>query len=221
MKYLSIDIETTGLDPEISDILEIGAVLDDLDSPKPVEDLPYLRIVVVKDRYSTDAYCADLHHDLWREIQAVDKTRLKGEGWYYGRWDCMGGKIVEHKDIEQEIHQSHIVPLTLYSLPDFVIDKINDFVIDKDIEDKITAAGKNFGSFDLQFLKKLHGAENLSFHHRAFDPGSLYYQKGDIELPRLDKCLNRAGLVPTKYHTSLGDAIDVIRLIRHKFLEKI
>ena len=31
MKYCSIDLETTGLNPKTSDIIEFGAVLDDLE----------------------------------------------------------------------------------------------------------------------------------------------------------------------------------------------
>lgn len=221
MKYLSIDIETSGLNPDTADILEIGGVLDDLSNPQPLEELPYLRIVVVKDRYVTDAFCAGLHHDLWREIQAVDKTRVKEEGRYYGVWHKESKEIVEFEDIQKKCIAIAPEPLTLYSSPEFVTDCIVDFLAENNVEEKITAAGKNFGSFDLQFLKKLEGAENLPFKHRTFDPGSLYFQLGDTEIPRLDKCLERAGLVPTKYHSALGDALDVVKLIRYNFLGKI
>ena len=37
MKYASIDIETTGLDPETCAIIEIGIILDDLAERKPVD----------------------------------------------------------------------------------------------------------------------------------------------------------------------------------------
>jgi hypothetical protein len=40
MKYLSIDIETLGLCPTNCDIIEFGAVVDDLRNPRPFADLP-------------------------------------------------------------------------------------------------------------------------------------------------------------------------------------
>ena len=44
MKYLSLDIETTGLDPNIHQIIEIGAVLEY--SHLPVDELPSFRILI-------------------------------------------------------------------------------------------------------------------------------------------------------------------------------
>lgn len=43
MRFLSIDIETTGLDEEYCQVLEIGAVLGDLTNT-PVDNLPYTRL---------------------------------------------------------------------------------------------------------------------------------------------------------------------------------
>ena len=48
MPYVSIDIETTGLDPATCQILEIGAVWDDW--TQPLQNLPTYRRLVVHDR---------------------------------------------------------------------------------------------------------------------------------------------------------------------------
>lgn len=40
MRYLSIDVETTGLDFDLCQVLEVAAVLDDLSDPKPISELP-------------------------------------------------------------------------------------------------------------------------------------------------------------------------------------
>ncbi len=47
MRYVSIDLETTGLDPERHHILEIAAVIDDTDHPEvPLDDLEKFHILV-------------------------------------------------------------------------------------------------------------------------------------------------------------------------------
>ena len=68
MKYVSIDIETTGLDPNVNDIVELGAVIDDLSKHEPLESLPTFHCYVVKDTYATDAYCAFLHQAIFDRI---------------------------------------------------------------------------------------------------------------------------------------------------------
>jgi len=46
MKYISIDIETTGLDPQQNDIIEFGAIIEDSNDPKPLEELPQFQTYV-------------------------------------------------------------------------------------------------------------------------------------------------------------------------------
>lgn len=48
MRYCSIDIETTGLNPDTCDILQFAAVLDDLNDPKPLVDLLVLPHIFTK-----------------------------------------------------------------------------------------------------------------------------------------------------------------------------
>lgn len=228
MDYVSIDLETTGLDPNTRDILEFAAVLDTIDPSSgvpvtPVDRLPYFRAVIVQETYRTDAYCAALHKKLWEEIKAVDKGRIQGEGHYLGRWD--GRQL--HEDLERSkglAAYEQFGPLTHYTEPQYAIGLFIDWLRDQGITKSIYPAGKNFGSFDLQFLKPLVDktvGERLPFKHRAFDPGSMYFSAGDTELPDLTKCLERAGLQPDSLHTALGDARDVVRLIRFKTLGQV
>lgn len=190
MKYLSIDIETTGLDPSVHQILEMAAVLDDTEHPEiPVTDLPYFRALVLADNYTVNPYCAQLHSTgLWQEI--------------------MG-------DATKQLPHTIRVDATnlIYYFTDWLIRTTKS-------DESVFAAGKNFGAFDLQFLKKyaknIGKAEKLPFKHRYFDPGCMYYAPGDTEIPSLPTCLSRAGLAPTNLHTALGDALDVIRVLRPK-----
>ena len=85
----------------------------------------------------------------------------------------------------------------------------------------ITVAGKNFGSFDLQFLKRLTRNEQLTsiIRHRNIDPGNLYWvpNQDGASLPNLKTCLERAGIDEVVDHTAVDDARQVIKLIRHYF----
>lgn len=78
-------------------------------------------------------------------------------------------------------------------------------------------AGKNFASFDRQFLIRA-GAK---LPHRTLDVGPLYLAWGDERMPSTDVCLRRAGLQAEQSHDALADARDVCRLIRHRMLHGI
>lgn len=49
MKYVSIDIETTGIDNENTQTLSIGLVVEDTVDIKPIEELPKLEIAILKE----------------------------------------------------------------------------------------------------------------------------------------------------------------------------
>ena len=83
----------------------------------------------------------------------------------------------------------------------------------------INVAGKNFGSFDEQFLKEQTDLfKHVKIRHRLMDPGILYWKMGDEALPGTEECKKRAGLEEMVAHTAIEDAIDVIKLIRFKML---
>ncbi len=69
MKYLSIDIETTGLDPEKHQILEFVAVFDDLENPRPITELPTFHRMIRWNDYTINDFCLRLHKELLNEIQ--------------------------------------------------------------------------------------------------------------------------------------------------------
>jgi oligoribonuclease (3'-5' exoribonuclease) len=62
VRYVAIDIETTGLDPETCQILELGAVIDDLVSP--IESLPRFSIIVKYEIYTGQAGALVMNRDL-------------------------------------------------------------------------------------------------------------------------------------------------------------
>jgi hypothetical protein len=84
---------------------------------------------------------------------------------------------------------------------------------------KIHVAGKNFGNFDMRFIRRLKDFEKyIRIIHRMVDPGTLYLDPSKDETPpSLEECLKRAGVVKCVDHTSVGDALDVIRCLRFKW----
>lgn len=198
MKYISIDIETTGLNFKKCDIIQFAAVMDDLDDPKPVEELPKFTAYLTADRYKGETYALSMHGAIFLKI----------------------ANAMKNKTTYDEVEGAHY--LRLLDLP-FAF---RNFLTTNGMPENpktgsisLTIAGKNAGMFDLPFLKKkIKDWQGVYFKHRVLDPASLYFQLGDKDLPDLKKCKERAGIEGEVSHTAFEDAIDVIKLIRHKYL---
>jgi len=193
MKYVSIDIETLGLSKECS-IIEFGAVIDDLKNPKPLEDLPRFHTYLIQDRYHGEEYAMAMHSNILFRM-------AKRESGYSYLYPKQLGSSFKKFLIENGYEE----------------DKNQDREGNKKVT--INVAGKNFMGFDDRFLENLTDFhKNIRVRSRVLDPGPLYYLEGDEVLPSLDKCLERAGHQKVVDHTAIADALDVIILIRNKFL---
>lgn len=72
LKYVSIDVETTGLNPRIHLIVEVAAVVADTeDITTPLHELAAYRSVIVRDLSVWSTFCLDLHskNGLIRDMQ--------------------------------------------------------------------------------------------------------------------------------------------------------
>ena len=207
MRYISIDIETTGLDPAKHDVVEVAAVIDDLNVQAPLDELPTFHCYVLSHSgvYQTDPYCAFLHQAIFNKIAKN------------GRYPDKEGKFV-FRDSVADKFETWLLANGFGKAGDTNIAGVRNGVIIKELP-KFTPAGKNFGSFDLQFLKRMGFThDRFRIHHRAIDPAMLYFDpRRDTELPNLQACMDRAGILDTVDHTGLGDALQVVKLIRHKF----
>jgi oligoribonuclease len=192
MKFISVDIETTGLNPEECNIVELAAIAIDTDKPLTFDSCPKMR-VLVKPRHGLMAmnpFIANMHRELWPQFSST-------------------------KQFEQDKGKYPII------FEENVILALNAFGKSLG-PDKMTFAGKNFASFDLPFIIEAgrhakgngcEGPEKLHCRHRSLDPGSMYVIGSDSECPNTETCLERARLKPTKAHTALGDAWDIARLV--------
>ncbi len=73
MKYLSLDLETTGLSPTLDQILMLSAVVEDSAVETPVEELPHYTCFVKHARYTGNAFA--LHLNSWI-LQILSGTNL-------------------------------------------------------------------------------------------------------------------------------------------------
>ena len=62
MVYISVDIETTGLDPERNQILSIGAIIEDTTKKLSFEEIPKFNAIV-------------LHHELTGSPRAITMNK--------------------------------------------------------------------------------------------------------------------------------------------------
>lgn len=193
MKYISIDLETTGLNHDICNILEFAAVADDLRVQAPIDKLPKFQTYILQDHYIGESYALGIHTKIFKKISS---------------WKKGGINICSPADLIPRFY-TFLTTLAGYGANDGGIVKIN-------------VAGKNFGNFDSKFLEKLpHHNLLVRFSHRILDPATLYFDPNeDTELPSTEKCLERAGFKGEVKHSATEDAINVIKLLRKKYPKK-
>jgi len=68
MKYISIDLETTGLDPENCQILTIGAVIEDTNNIKPMEELPTFHAAILHRRIEGSPFAINMNKEIIESI---------------------------------------------------------------------------------------------------------------------------------------------------------
>ena len=200
MKYVSIDIETTGLNPETCQVLSIGAVIEDTDNIMPIKDLPTFHGVVLSREISGDPYALNMNKDLIESMVY----------WQTGKDD-------ERYDLER------LTGLEFYEKGE-IVKAFYNFLLENGFEPSgevihLTVAGKNFGTFDLKFLEKLpRWKQYIRVRQRILDPSILYVNwKEDNSLPGLGLCKKRANLPEEVAHDAVEDALDVILLLRKEY----
>lgn len=186
MQYLSIDLETTGLDPKKHNIIEFAAVLTNTKSKTLVANEPYFHCYVAPPEggYVGSPVALGMNGEIFKIIGELLKTPAPYRN--------------ELVLSPEKVSFAFKKWLEIYKI---------------DLNKHLTCAGKNFASFDKQFIENcLPGFPKI--HHRCIDPAMFYLDENDIEIPNTEKCLMRAGLVINITHRALDDARNVIELIR-------
>ncbi len=189
MKYLSIDLETTGLNPDNCQILEIGAVYDD--GVAPLAELQRFQCFVWHPQIIGEPRAMAMN------ARCLDAIASVGE---------MGAIWAETPD-GVRVYRAETASA---ALRDFARKSAG-------AERGIMVAGKNVGSFDWQFLKRLSSSHDeivWPFDFRFLDVGTLWLRPSDRVIPGLSRCLARAGLPSAVTHCALDDALQVVQLVR-------
>ena len=221
MRYISIDIETTGLDVDFNQILSIGAVIEDTLNPLPFEELPKFHAVIKRESVYGSIFALNLNRDL---IQAIkDYSEARTEELKQEVEESFGAKFYHEDEVVEALFQfcydNGLVPVD----PDFLNKQIKivngkpyPILTSNMPKVYLNCAGKNFAGFDKKFLEKLpRWKQVFSIRSRVLDPGILFVDWiNDESIPSLDECKKRAGIDGVVTHNAVEDAMDVVMLLR-------
>lgn len=195
MKFLSLDIETTGLNYEIHQILEIAAIVHDTKGPLDFESAEKFHAILMplNGGYNLDPYCAILHtkNGLFDDI-------------------LQGSKLIKSLP-------SYRNGDTLYCNRTSVNLFFEGWLNTRFPVGKINLAGKNVAGFDLPFLYEQTNLNKNLFRHRTLDPAAFYVISDDEVMPDLETCKTRAGISGAVAHRAMQDAWDVVQLLHKAF----
>jgi len=190
MKYVSLDIETTSLSPSPNNILMISMIVEDTENLVPLEKLPHFTCFIKVDSIQGTPYALGMNGWI---LDIISGRKENTTPYLVLPQYSNGGEIV------QTAHISGWEEVAL------------KFLNEHFGKDRITLAGKNVGSFDLQFLP--HKLKNR-FRHRCIDPGSIFLDWKNDTLPSLGDIKKELELGEEVAHDAYEDALDVIKILR-------
>lgn len=228
MKYVSIDLETTGLDPASCQILSFSAILEDTNNPLPYDKIPKLNIYILRESINGSFFALNMNRDIITTINNYlllksDEEKIscmretnsiflaeKHLRFYFQAWLSfhLDGKkeyeaVLDPFNWTNDVTRKNVIRELLVNL--------------KPNTHKINVAGKNFAGFDKKFIDKLEGFyDHVIFRQRVLDPSVLLVDwKNDETLPDLLTCKKRGNISGEVTHESLSDAWDVIQVFRN------
>lgn len=222
MIYISIDIETTGLERDRYQILSIGAILEDTTKKLPFDKIPKFHAAILHNEITGSPYALNMNKDLIESIvqyqnaddqdEKNDLVHMKGMQFLkedqvveaFFRWLC-DNDMVDFKftDMRVMLENGKSYPALTSKMKPV----------------SINVAGKNFASFDKIFLERLpRWQQVIRIRQRIIDPSVMFTDWNEDEtLPNLHVCKQRAKIEGLVTHNALEDAWDVIQLLRTQY----
>ena len=219
MIYVSIDIETTGLDPLSNNVLSIGAIIEDTTKKLPYDECPKFNAIVLNKQLQGSPRAITMN----KEIISLIGEYLEGKEEVREILNSNSGyKFYEEEEVVKEFYRFLWSNGFGYELGpgDFVntIDGVEYPAIGgKTKPITLNVAGKNFGTFDKLFLQELPWWQKLiRTRQRVLDPAILCVDwNNDTALPSLTQCKERTNVEGIVTHNALEDAWDVIQVLRN------
>lgn len=220
MIYVSIDIETSGLDSKKHRVLAIGAIIEDTNKKLPYEECPKFNAIVLQNEIVGSPRAITMN----KEIISMIGEYLEGDEDTKHNFDTHSDyRFLKEENVISEFYWW----LDDNGLGHGLINLDGSYVKMKDGKQRpiinsatkpitLNVAGKNFGTFDKLFLQDLPWWQKLiRTRQRVLDPAILCVDWGkDTSLPSLIKCKEKLGIKGIVTHNALDDAWDVIEILR-------
>jgi oligoribonuclease (3'-5' exoribonuclease) len=184
--YISIDIETTGLDSEKCQVIEIGMVVE-TDWRTPIEQLPACSFLVDPGTIIGEPFALQLNAQILREIAECRRTGS-------GNWTDTEGAVQKMFNFMRAYF-----PYTHAQLH-FVAAGKNYGSFDARFLERLP---------NWKAWMKPH-------HRPLDPGGMYFDARIDDSVPGTEECMRRAGFDPDVKHRAEEDARNVVRLIRRK-----
>jgi oligoribonuclease len=222
MKYVIIDIETTGVPGkdgalEELQIIEFGAIIEDTNNPLAWDDIPKFNKIIRHEQYTGGAFAINLNARIF-DILAKRETINKDGREEYDKLH----EIIELKDLAQEFFEFLIPHLGVFPDGDSFEGALEQVHKYKQAPLTITPAGKNFDAFDRKFIELIPKWNNyIRLRHRTLDPTTAYVDwYNDEQPPGLGECLQRAGIIKQVTHKAVEDCWDTLEVLRKEYSVK-
>lgn len=189
MKYLALDVETTGrLIKRPDRLLQLSGVVEDSTKPIPLLELPHFTCLIAQEEYVGEAGALKMHSWIFEELDRWERTRFRV-------------KQVETK-------------YPVFFQRDF-IRPFREF-LDKHFGEHapITVMGMNAGGFDMQFLPP--DIQDW-FRSGVLDPGSLFVDFTKDRLPYFKEVCTALVVEPDIPHDAYLDNLKGIECVRKAY----
>ena len=185
LPYVSIDIETTGLDPATCQTLEIGAVIDDW--ARPLDQLPVFRRVLAWEQVAGSPYAMAFNADLLKFIGNKPQEQESCPYVALNTWIEKCGIVKKAIPFDDILKLLSDEPIAWYDIPNYLVSVASKYDIPEAIRlggnppgtscfcydyelpglfadwlkaqglnpRSVQAAGKNFAAFDMRFLYRI------------------------------------------------------------------
>jgi DNA polymerase III epsilon subunit-like protein len=226
MIYISIDTESTGLNPETCQLLSFGAIVEDTKKKLPFDQIPKFHCAILRgerDIIQGELFALNMNKALIGEITsyAIAKNQeeknalIQKTGMLFLKEEevvkAFFHFLIDAGAITPEFDYSKTVEIINGKTYPALGTKIKPF--------HLNVAGKNFHSGDQTFIERIPRWKQIfRIRHRHIDPSVLFTDwENDESIPNLGKCKERAGVDGIVTHDALEDAWDVVQLLRTQY----